>query len=350
MNKTRVGVIFGGPSSEKEVSLEGGRYVYQRLDRELFESAAIFIDSNCACWLISEKLIIQNTTGDLEKLLVGEAQKINYEQLPAMIDFAFIVGHGKYMEDGCLQGLLEIINVPYNGPGVLGAALGADKWVSRQILRGAGIKTPDSVPIVEDEWLANRDYAIAVIEKSVGFPAVIKPLREGCSTAITIANDKSQLAVGIAAALVWDRVVLAEKLINGVEVTVSVVGNESKEILPISETPRQRGKDYLTLEDKFLPGGAEMITPARLSPEVTAAVQAAAKKAAEELNMVGYPRFDMFVAGNEVIILEANTLPGITPSTMIFHQAAEVGLTPTSYITKIIKLGLEAHKNKRGPL
>ena len=175
-------------------------------------------------------------------------------------------------------------------------------------------------------------------------------MREGCSTAITIANDKSQLAVGIAAALVWDRVVLAEKLINGVEVTVSVVGNESKEILPISETPRQRGKDYLTLEDKFLPGGAEMITPARLSPEVTAAVQAAAKKAAEELNMVGYPRFDMFVAGNEVIILEANTLPGITPSTMIFHQAAEVGLTPTSYITKIIKLGLEAHKNKRGPL
>lgn len=348
--KQRIGIIFGGPSSEKEVSLEGGRYVYQRLDRERFGAVALFIDSRYACWVISEKLIIQNTTGDLEKLLANEAQKISYEQLPSLIDFAFIVGHGKYMEDGCLQGLLEIIDVPYNGPGVLGAALGADKWVSRQILHGAGIKTPDSVPIIEDEWLNSRDLVMAAIEKTIGFPTVIKPAREGCSTAITIANGKSQLSAGIDAALVWDRMVLAEKLIHGTEVTVSVVGNEDKEVLPITETPRQRGKDYLTLEDKFLPGGAEMITPARLSPELTVKVQAVAKQAAEELGMVGYPRFDMFVANNEAIILEANTLPGITPSTMIFHQAAEVGLTPSAYVTKIIELGLEAYKNKRGPL
>lgn len=350
MNKMRIGVIFGGPSSEKEVSLEGGRYVYQRLDKERFLPVALFIDSECACWLIGDKLIIQNTTKDLEKLLNNEAQKISYEQLPSLIDFAFVVGHGKYMEDGCLQGLLELINLPYNGPGVLGAALGADKWVSRQILRGTGIKTPDSVPVLADEWEGDRDSVITKVEEAIGYPAVIKPAREGCSTAIAIANDKSQMAGGIDGAFAWDRQVLVEKLINGLEVTVSVVGNEVKEVLPITETPRQRGKDYLTLEDKFLPGGAEMITPARLSPELTVKVQAIAKQAAEELNMIGYPRFDMFVVDEEVVVLEANTLPGITPSTMIFHQAAEVGLTPTAYITKIIELGLVAHHNKRGPL
>src|SRR3989338_6489489 len=131
-----VGVFFGGASSEKEVSLEGGRYVYQRLNRDLFNPKPIYVDSKLRLWHISDSLILQNTTTDLERLCADSAKQIFYEDLPGVVDFAFIIGHGKYLEDGCFQGLLEILNIPYNGPGVLGAALGADKWLSRQILKG----------------------------------------------------------------------------------------------------------------------------------------------------------------------------------------------------------------------
>ena len=277
----RVGVFLGGSSSEREVSLEGGRYVYQRMDRAKFVPLAIFVDSDHRCWQIGEPLLLQNTTTDVEQLLTTGAKRIYYEELPTLIDFAFVVGHGKYLEDGCFQGLLEVLGVPYNGPGVLGAALGADKWVSRRILEGAGLTTPQTKLIIEEEWLEDETGVLDALEQFPGFPLVVKPSRDGCSTAITLARTRDQARDGIAAALVWDRLVLAENALQGIEVTVSVVGNEMKEVLPVSETPRHQGKDYLTLEDKFLPGGAEMITPARLSPEVTAKVQAAAELAAQ---------------------------------------------------------------------
>ncbi|MBI4276232.1 hypothetical protein HY629_00120, partial [Candidatus Uhrbacteria bacterium] len=124
---------------------------------------------------------------------------------------------------------------------------------------------------------------------------------------------------------------------------------------PVTETPWGKNLGYLTLEDKFLPGGAEMVTPARISPELTKRVQDTAINVCATLHLIGYPRIDMFIVpkqggGERIVVLEPNTLPGITPSTMVFHQAAEVGMTPSQFIDRIIELGNEAHAKKKGPL
>lgn len=349
--KLRVGILFGGSSSEKEVSLEGGRHVFLKIDEEKYQKLPLFVDSQHRFWQINEKLIVQNTTGDLEKLCPQEAKNIRYEELKNLIDFAFIIGHGKYMEDGCLQGLLELQKIPYNGCGVLGSALGADKYVSRRILQSQGIDVPKYLSITTKQWAENSQAVREKITKELSFPCIIKPSREGCSTSIHKIKNESEVAKAVQDTFRWDSLILAEEFIEGKEITISVNGNEELTALPISEIPPSGRQEYLTLEDKFLPGGAEMITPAHLSTEETKKAQEIALKVCTILNLIGYPRIDMFYTNNgRIVVLEANTLPGITPSTMIFHQAAEVGMTPGQYIDKIIQLGLAAHQNKKGPL
>jgi D-alanine-D-alanine ligase len=348
----RIGIFFGGSSSEREVSLEGGRNVYQKLDSAQYERLPIFVDARLRCWLISEALLLQNTTSDVERLCEKRGTLMELDELPARIDFAFVIGHGKFMEDGCLQGVLEILNIPYNGPGVLGAALGSDKWVQRQLLRASEIAVPITVAVLEQEWRQDPQEVKERIAKGLSLPLVVKPSREGCSTAIGMITSWDRIDGAMDEAFKWDRRILIEEKIQGMEVTVSVLGNrQQREALPVTETPWGENKGYLTLQDKFLPGGAEMITPARLSPDVTARVQETAVKVCEVLGLVGYPRIDLFVTHEGTpIVLEANTLPGITPSTMVFHQAAEVGMTSTQFLDRIIQLGRAAHAKKRGPL
>lgn len=351
MKRLKVGIIFGGSSSEKEVSLEGGRNVYQKMDGEKYDKIPIFIDKSHRFWQIPETLITQNTASDLEKLCQKQAKRIAYEGLGKVVDFAFVVGHGKYLEDGCLQGLLELQKIPYNGPGVLGAALGMNKYVSRRIWQSMGIDVPKSIPILKDDWQKDKEKIATLIKTQLGFPCIIKPSREGCSTAIHKIEDNRDLARAIGDAFIWDDLILAEEFLEGTEITISVIGNEKLEALPITETPHRIGLHYLTLEDKFLPGGAEMITPARLTWEMSQAAQKIAVKACSALGLIGYPRVDMFVTEDKrIVVLEVNTLPGITPSTMVFHQAAELGLTPAQFIDRIISLGREAHQGKTGPL
>ncbi|EKD56061.1 MAG: hypothetical protein ACD_58C00306G0010 [uncultured bacterium] len=349
--KIKVGIFFGGDSSEKEVSLEGGRNVFLKMDEERYEKLPIFVDNDYKFWLIDEKLIIQNTTSDLTKLVTSSAKLIKYEDLKNTINFAFIVGHGKYMEDGCLQGLLELQKIPYNGPGILGSALGANKLISRLMLKSNGIDVPKTLSLGFNDWQNDQKTIIELINKEFSYPIVVKPSREGCSTAITKVKSESELDNAFKSAFKWDKIILVEEFLSGKELTVSVLGNRDQQALPVTETPRSGAKDYLTLEDKFLPGGAEMITPAKISNDDTKKAQGTAVKVCKTLDLIGYPRIDMFLTDdNRLVVLEANTLPGITPSTMIFHQAAEIDLSPTDYISRIIELGLEAHKGKKGPL
>lgn len=349
--KLRVGILFGGSSSEKEVSLEGGRNVFHTLDKQKYETIPLFIDREHRMWNIPEYLLLQNTTADIERLLPTKAERIFYENLAPLIDFAFLIGHGKYIEDGCIQGLLELQRIPYNGPGILGGALGMDKYIQRKILAAEGISVPRYCVIEETQWQRDPQNVIETVKEKIGFPCIVKPTREGCSTALGIVKNESELPAAFAAAFVWDSRILAEERIEGKEITISVLGNYKREALPVTETPWNKNLGYLTLQDKFLPGGAEMITPARLSPELTDKAKETAIRVCETLRLVGYPRIDMFVKdGGEIVVLEPNTLPGITPSTMVFHQAAEVGMSPQAFLDKIIELGLEAHRTKKGPL
>lgn len=347
--KLRVGVILGGVSSEKEVSLESGRNIFSKMDRKKFDPVPVFMDSRCALWEIPLKLVMRNSTADIEIDLAEEAKSLPYEALKDRFDFVCIGLHGKYGEDGSLQGLLELLGIPYSGSGVLGSALGMDKFTSRKVLAMSGIDVPKTVPVERRAWEgSDRAAILTAIETDIGFPCVVKPTREGCSTAVKKVVSAAGIPDALASAFEWDNVAVVEEFITGMEVTCGVLGNDEPRALTPSETiPTQ---EILSLEDKFLYGQGENKTPARVPEELLRKIQDTAVRAYKALNLKAYSRIDMFVCDGRILVLEPNTLPGMTPSTVLFHQAAAEGLSQADLITRIIEFSLEAHRTKKGPL
>jgi len=348
--KLRVGVIMGGMSSEKEVSLESGRNIFAKMDRKKYDPVPIFMDSRGAFWEIPVKLVMRNSTRDVETDLKEEATPIAYEGLKSRVDLVYIGLHGKYGEDGCLQGLLELLGIPYTGSGVLGSALGMDKYVCRRLFAMSGIDVPGTLPVDRRAWdSGDKEALLDRLAKEVGFPCVIKPTREGCSTAVKKVVSKEGVPEALIGAFQWDNTALVEEFIEGMEVTCGVLGNDDPFALTPSEAiPTQ---DILSLEDKFLYGQGENKTPARVSEHVLKSIQDVAVRAYKTLGLKGYARVDMFVRKDgRVTVLEPNTLPGMTPSTVLFHQAAASGINQTRFIDMVIDYALEAHAAKRGPL
>ena len=207
-----------------------------------------------------------------------------------------------------------------------------------------------ALPICQRDFLKKQIKVIKNILAEFKYPFIIKPYAEGCSTGITKVKSKKDLIKGLNEIYKWDDVALVEEFLDGMEVTVSVLGNDELKALPVTETPPSGMQDFLTLEDKFLPGGAKMITPARLPKKLRDEIKDIAVRVCKSLNLIGYTRIDMFVIGSRIVVLEPNTLPGITPSTMIVHQAAAAGMSPAQYLDRIIELGQEAHQKKREAL
>jgi D-alanine-D-alanine ligase len=348
--KIRVGIIMGGLSSEKEVSLESGRNIFSKINRGKYMPVALFMDSKAGFWEIPLKLLMRNSTRDIEEDLLEEAAPVPYEMLKTKVDVVCLGLHGKYGEDGCMQGLLEFLKIPYTGSGVLASALGMDKFVSRKILALSGIDTPRTIPVYMSQWIPDAMEGIAdQIEKEIGFPCVVKPTREGCSTAVKKVTSKEGIPSALEDAFQWDVTAIVEEFIDGIEVTCGVIGNDD----PIALTPSETipTTDVLSLEDKFLYGQGENKTPARVSDEMLQKIKDAAVGTFRALDLKGYARIDMFVRKDgRVAVLEPNTLPGMTPSTVLFHQAAASGITQTDLIDGIIQSALSAHQNKKGPL
>lgn len=347
--KIRVGIIMGGLSSEKEVSLESGRNIFGKIDRRRYDPIPIFMDDRAALWEIPLKLLMRNSTRDIADDLAQEAKPIPYESLKGRVDVVCLGLHGKYGEDGCVQGLLELLGVPYTGSGVLASAVVMDKYVSRQILKIKGIDVPQTIPVSRQRWETDRKAVMKEIESGIGFPCVVKPCREGCSTAVKKVVTTGGLPGALDNAFLWDNLVLVEEFLSGMEVTCGVLGAETPEALVPSETiPTE---DVLSLEDKFLYGQGENKTPARLPADRLEHIRETAAATFRALDLTGYARIDMFVrADGRVAVLEANTLPGMTPSTVLFHQAAASGITQAGLIDRIIRTALEVHTHKRGPL
>lgn len=346
--RLRVGVVMGGMSSEREISLESGRNIYFSLNPHKYEGIPIFLDEEGGLWQIPLQLLVQNTTSDIADRLADEATRIAYEQVRAVADFIYIGLHGKYGEDGCLQGLLELLDVPYTGSGVMASAIGMDKHMQRRLLVAAGIEVPKYLPVSERDWENSREETLEEVEASLRYPCVVKPTREGCSTGLSVVRERGQMDAAMENAFQWDTTVLVEELLEGMEITCGVMGNRELMAFPPTETIR-RG-EFLTVEEKFLPGEGENITPARLPEEGIRRVQEVMVQAYRALGLKAYARMDGFVIDGEVIVTEPNTLPGMTPSTCIFHQAAEVGMSPMEFIDRVIELSLEAHAHKKGPL
>jgi D-alanine-D-alanine ligase len=224
-----------------------------------------------------------------------------------------------------------------------------DKHAARKVLSAAGIAVPATLAVSLERWEADREEILGRIESEIGFPCVVKPSREGCSTAIRKIHGRQGLPEALEGAFQWDALALVEEFLTGMEVTCGVLGNENPEALVPSETiPTQ---DILSLEDKFLYGQGENKTPARLPREMLEKIRETAVRAYRALGLRAYARIDLFVRRDgEVAVLEPNTLPGMTPSTVLIHQAAAAGMTQGGLVDRVIMHSLDAHKRKKGPL
>ncbi len=329
-DRLRVGVVLGGRSSEREISLESGRNIYYNLDPSRFEALAIYMDAAGRLWEIGLPLLVQNTTQDIEARLEKDAARLRYEDLPARVDFVYIGLHGKYGEDGCFQGLLELVGralLRLRRPGQrLGhgqgrAAAPAAPGRHRRAARPGG----------DGRGLAggSRAAVTAQIAEIIGLPCVVKPAREGCSTALAVVRAAEDLAPAIDEALRWDSTALVEELLTGVEVTVAVLEQDGEPYAyPPTETPPQ-GR---------LPDGRGEV-PARRgrehhpgAPAGGDAGRGARRRrghAFARLGLRAFARMDMYVtADGRIVVGEPNTLPGSSPSSTIFLGPIEEGIGP----------------------
>ncbi|OHE21800.1 MAG: hypothetical protein A2Z43_08885 [Syntrophobacterales bacterium RBG_19FT_COMBO_59_10] len=351
MKKLRVGVILGGMSSEREVSLNSGRNVYDNLDREAFDPIPIFMDGQGRLWVIPWQLISQNTTTDITERLDREARRISYEGLKEEIDFAFISLHGKFGEDGCLQGLLELLGLPYTGPGVLASALGMDKHIQQMILKAAGIGVPESVLVREETWRADREWTVKALCERFRFPLFTKPPREGSSIGVTLVRDEASLVQGIEEALKWDKAVLVEEFLDGTEFS-SIILEEGGEPHPLELTEITPQSDYFTYDNKYMPGRCRKFTPPKsIPPEAAEAIKREAVRAFRALGFRSYGRIDGFyMADGRILITDPNSSSGMAPSSFFFEQAACAGMLPAMIISRLIENALVIHRGKQGPL
>lgn len=348
--KIRVAILMGGDSAEKEISLESGRNIAYKLSPQKYEALPIFITSEFKLYKIDQKLLVRNSTHEIESGL-DQTQLISWDDLPKIADFVFIGLHGGKGENGCVQGALEMLGMPYNGSSVLTSALCMDKYKANHFLRQRGFTVPAGKLINHASW-ENSSLTCEEFfnETTTNQALIVKPHNDGCSTLVHKVHTDDELNKALTAIFSSGRMhALIEECIVGTELTVGVIGNTTPQALPPSQAIAQGG--ILSIEEKFLPGAGENQTPALLPADVLLFIQKTMEEVYQALQCKGYARIDCFYqtaaqspTGNKrVVIIEINTLPGMTPATCIFHQAAELGMKPMDFIDTIITLGFEEH-------
>jgi D-alanine-D-alanine ligase len=306
--KLRVALLAGGKSAEREVSLKSGEQVFQTLDKERYE------------------VLRYDPRDDLPRLAHDAAD----------IDVALIILHGRLGEDGTIQGFLDLLNIPYQGSGVLGSALAMNKILSKQLYRQAEL--PIAPFVVIDR--TGPEMASEALHQ-LGLPVVVKPEHEGSSIGLTIVRNADEFPKALETAWQYDRRCLVEKYVAGIEITGGVLGNDSLEALPLIEIVPSAGHEFFDYSAKYTPGASEEICPARLSPALTAKAQDYAKRAHQALCCRGYSRTDMIVSDNEVFVLETNTIPGMTQTSLFPQAAAVAGMSFSRLLDRLIELALE---------
>lgn len=310
--KICVALLAGGRSGERAVSLKGGEEVYRALDQNKYEIRRY------------------DPVSDLGRL-AAEA---------AAIDVAFILLHGPFGEDGTMQGFLDMLGIPYQGSGVLGSAMAMDKNIAKIMYRQAGMQVP--------EWRmakkGDSDSPAKLIEQ-LGLPLVIKPLHQGSSLGMSIARNSTELSSGLTKAFAFDRQVMVEAFIKGREITGGVLGNEELVALPLVEIIPGEQYPFFDYEAKYQPGASREVCPAEFEPAITARAQQYALTAHRVLGLEVYSRTDMIINEAGIFVLETNTIPGMTPTSLLPQAARAYGLAFPAFIERLLELALEKGKD-----
>ncbi|MDQ7794078.1 MAG: D-alanine--D-alanine ligase family protein [bacterium] len=353
--RLRVGVIFGGRSGEHEVSLISARSILRALDPSRFEAVPIAITRE-GRWLLAGDALKALEAGSTDLrgqpvALLGDPAcqglvPLEGRGIAQQLDVVFPVLHGPHGEDGTIQGLLELANLPYVGAGVLGSALGMDKAVQKALLDHRGIPVADYIVVRDSVWRSAPDPLLDAVAARMGYPCFVKPANLGSSIGITKVKAPEALPAAIELAFRYDRKALVEEAVAGREIEVSVLGNEEPEASVCGEIlPSREFYDY---QAKYVDNSSRLIIPADLPPEVSQEVRRLAVASFLALEASGMARVDFLVAlgPRRIIVNELNTIPGFTPISMYPKLWEASGVAYPELITRLIELALERHEAK----
>lgn len=337
----KIGVLFGGTSEERDVSIASGAEVVRALreaghDVVAVDTANGVLDAAAEAELLKTGVAPEPPDrGRLDVLRTGDPTSITQAPELAGADVLFLALHGGAGEGGALQALLDLVGLPYTGSGMLGSALAMDKDIAKRLMRVAGVPTPD--------WTMTPTDVVEV-ERTIGWPAVVKPSKQGSTVGLTVVKSPDGLVGAIATAYEHDDEVMIERFVPGRELTVPVLGEEA---LPVGEIISKN--EIFDYEAKYQPGMAEEIFPAEVPGDVAAEAQRLALATHRALKLTGFSRVDFRLdeAGG-LWCLEANTLPGLTSASLVPKSAAAAGITFPRLCERICELAIEEHTGRAG--
>ena len=365
--KTKIGVIFGGRSGEHEVSIRSAKTVIEQIDKDRYEVVPIAVSCE-GNWLNpseSAALLPFETIEILKKnsppilndpiALLGDPQFRGLTNLAnransLALDVVFPVLHGTFGEDGTIQGLLEMADIPYVGCGVLASACGMDKAFMKTLFRDADLPMCQYVWFLRSEWERNTDEVLRQVETKLGFPCFVKPANLGSSVGVSKAVDRESLRQAIVLAAAYDRKIIVEEGLNIREIECAVIGNEFPQAsLPGEYVIKDESKKFLDYTEKYTgTGNNEFVVPAFVSDELAAKIKQLAINAFRAVDGSGLARVDFFLRNDNgaLLINEINTLPGLTDASGFPKMWAASGVSFTELIDRLVAFAFERHADK----
>jgi len=339
---TKLGVIFGGKSGEHDISLMSAASVLRAIDTNKFEIVMIGITKE-GKWLSYE--------GDFDKIennqWEAEAKPFNIGALKETIDFALPILHGPNGEDGTIQGLFEMLDVPYAGCGVLGSAAAMDKVIAKDVFARAGLPICGHVLVLAEEYANDCEGRLDYIEAGVPYPVFVKPANMGSSVGISKAKNREELKAAMEEALKYDRRIIIEEGLDVREVETAIIGNADLQVGAVGEIAPS--EEFYSYNAKYFDGGkTDLMIPANITKEQEEEIKEVAKKAYLALDCAGFARVDCFIEKKtgKVYINEINTIPGFTAFSMFPSLFAEVGVPYAELIERIVEFGYERYNAK----
>ncbi|MFJ7953315.1 D-alanine--D-alanine ligase [Lysinibacillus sp. NPDC096418] len=351
--KKRIGLLYGGKSAEHEVSLSTACAVTGALNFEEYEVYPIFITLDGE-WRCGERL--EQPASTIEELQFGDDANILENNITNFLvseggenlqfDVVFPLLHGTNGEDGTVQGLLEVLNLPYVGNGVLASSAGMDKVVMKQLFEIAGLPQVPYTYFIRSEWKTEQESILNRCEEKLTWPMFVKPANLGSSVGINKASNRQELKEAIEVALQFDRKIIVEQGVVAREIELGVLGNDFPEVsVPGEIKPMTEFYDY---DSKYKDGSTALIIPAELPTEIVASLKEQAKRAFKILDGSGLVRADFFVtANNDIYINEVNTMPGFTPVSMYPLLWQHTDVSYPELINRLIALAIERHEEKQ---
>ena len=362
--KLRIGIIFGGRSGEHEVSLASANAIMNNLDRDKYDVVPIGI-TKAGTWLLGTEpahLIaagqdVSQASGEnmTAVTLTGDPTVRRLIPLPdsaplqdhGALDVIFPVLHGTYGEDGTLQGLLDMANVPYVGSGVLGSALGMDKEKMKMIFQTSGLPIGDYTVFRRNQWERNPEPIMDTIEQRLGYPCFVKPANLGSSVGVNKAHDRGELEHAINVAAEYDRKIVVEQGLTCRELECAVLGNDEPIASVVGEVIASN--EFYDYNAKYIDNKSEVIIPAQIPQETAEVVRHMALQAFQALDLNGLARIDFFLEKetNKVYINEVNTMPGFTQISMYPKLWQASGMPYAELLDRLIELARERYDDRQ---